>query len=227
MLCSFAVSTTSIQFHPNSTLSSYGCSSISFPRLNMMPKTFLIWLLMMMMMLHDVLNQQINVDGNEKGSKVLSRRKRFIIFPTGSSFSVAVCMTVGVYGNPQFSIFSWALNYGFAYNLPTNASYFLHPPQSILDGPFFDELLGKDDDDDKKQKEEETTTEKVIESNDTAIHDFHDHSATDAAAFAAAAASPSQRRYSAYRPIKFETKPMIQRRYRRDMYKNFEAVIDK
>jgi len=50
--------------------------------------------------------------------------KRYLIFPTGSSFSVAVCMTIGIYGNPQYSIFSWGLNWGFAYNLPTNSSYF-------------------------------------------------------------------------------------------------------
>jgi hypothetical protein len=57
--------------------------------------------------------------------KVLSRKKRYLIFPEGSSFSIAVCMTIGVYGNPQFSIFSWALNYGFAYELPTNATIWL------------------------------------------------------------------------------------------------------
>jgi hypothetical protein len=34
----------------------------------------------------------IDVDVDEK---ILSRRKRFVLFPTGSSFSVATCMTVG------------------------------------------------------------------------------------------------------------------------------------
>lgn len=37
--------------------------------------------------------------------KVLSRKRRYLIFPHGSSFSVAVCSTIGIYGNPQFSIF--------------------------------------------------------------------------------------------------------------------------
>lgn len=41
---------------------------------------------------------------NKVESKVLSRRKRFVIFPTGSSFSVAVCMTIG--GNTNVFIFS-------------------------------------------------------------------------------------------------------------------------
>lgn len=95
-----------------------------------------------------LLNLQIiscHDSGNDTSTevKVLSRKKRYLIFPQGSSFSVATCMTIGIYGNPQFSIFrwayrtiyknltlinwndsssSWGLNYGFAYNLPTNAS---------------------------------------------------------------------------------------------------------
>ncbi|CRL05600.1 CLUMA_CG018269, isoform A, partial [Clunio marinus] len=63
-------------------------------------------------------------NNNNHTEKVLSRRKRYLIFPEGSSFSVATCMTVGVYGNPQFSIISWGLNWGFSYNLPSNSSYF-------------------------------------------------------------------------------------------------------
>ncbi|XP_055611456.1 uncharacterized protein LOC129758054 [Uranotaenia lowii] len=55
---------------------------------------------------------------SENPAKVLSRKKRFIVFPEGASFSVAVCMTVGVYGNPNYQMFSWALNWGIAYNLP-------------------------------------------------------------------------------------------------------------
>ncbi|XP_055642332.1 uncharacterized protein LOC129779089 isoform X2 [Toxorhynchites rutilus septentrionalis] len=57
-------------------------------------------------------------------SKVLSRKKRFIVFPEGSSFSVAVCMTVGVIGNPNYNMFSWAVNWGIAYNLPNQTISF-------------------------------------------------------------------------------------------------------
>lgn len=42
-----------------------------------------------------------------KNEKVLSRRKRYLVFPTGSSFSVATCMTIGVYGNPNYSLFRY------------------------------------------------------------------------------------------------------------------------
>lgn len=41
----------------------------------------------------------------EKGAAILSRRKRYLIFPVGSSISIAVCMTIGIYGNPQYSMF--------------------------------------------------------------------------------------------------------------------------
>jgi hypothetical protein len=58
-------------------------------------------------------------------TKVLSRKKRFLVFPEGASFSVAVCMTIGIYGNPNFSFVSYGLNWGFAYELPTNASIWL------------------------------------------------------------------------------------------------------
>ncbi|EAT44616.1 AAEL004020-PA [Aedes aegypti] len=57
-------------------------------------------------------------------TKVLSRRKRFVVFPEGSSFSVAACMTVGVYGNPNYQMFSWAMNWGIAYNLPNQTFSF-------------------------------------------------------------------------------------------------------
>ncbi|XP_058817934.1 uncharacterized protein LOC131681241 [Topomyia yanbarensis] len=55
---------------------------------------------------------------SNSSTAVLSRKKRFIVFPEGSSFSVAVCMTVGVIGNPNYNMFSWAMNWGVAYNLP-------------------------------------------------------------------------------------------------------------
>ncbi|XP_053671766.1 uncharacterized protein LOC128721977 [Anopheles nili] len=56
--------------------------------------------------------------------RVLSRRKRFVVFPEGSSFSVAVCMTIGLYGNPNYQFVSWALNWGIAYNLPNQTVSF-------------------------------------------------------------------------------------------------------
>ncbi|XP_062559173.1 uncharacterized protein LOC134223972 [Armigeres subalbatus] len=60
----------------------------------------------------------------ESHSKVLSRRKRYIVFPEGASFSVAVCMTIGVIGNPNYQMFSWAMNWGIAYNLPNQTISF-------------------------------------------------------------------------------------------------------
>ncbi|XP_075979598.1 uncharacterized protein LOC142978878 [Anticarsia gemmatalis] len=58
------------------------------------------------------------------GSKILSRRKRYVAFPEGSSFSCAGCVTVGVIGQPAPSsspgILTWGLNWGIAYELPNS-----------------------------------------------------------------------------------------------------------
>lgn len=106
------------------------------------------------------------------------------------------------------------MNYGFAYNLPSNASYFLHPPEDILDFPFFK--------DDTTTTTTTTTTTPVPETTvlDHDHDDDHDHSETSDS-------SSSRRQYLTYYQPQFETKPMTQRRYRRDMYKNIESVIDR
>ncbi|EDV34023.1 uncharacterized protein Dana_GF20713, isoform A [Drosophila ananassae] len=54
----------------------------------------------------------------------LSRGKRFVAFPVGSSASVAVCFTVGIIGNPNYAYNSFGLNWGTAYDLP-NTSWVL------------------------------------------------------------------------------------------------------
>ncbi|XP_055716470.1 uncharacterized protein LOC129810177 [Phlebotomus papatasi] len=60
-----------------------------------------------------------------KSQKILSRSKRYLVFPEGSSFSAATCFTIGIIGNPSDQFISWALNWGVAYELPTNQSYFV------------------------------------------------------------------------------------------------------
>ncbi|XP_037942957.1 uncharacterized protein LOC119675810 [Teleopsis dalmanni] len=59
--------------------------------------------------------------GDENDRRALSRRKRFIGFPQGSSFSCAVCLTTGVLGNPNYQYLSLGLNWGIAYNLPNSS----------------------------------------------------------------------------------------------------------
>uniref|UniRef100_A0A182VYI4 Uncharacterized protein n=1 Tax=Anopheles minimus TaxID=112268 RepID=A0A182VYI4_9DIPT len=78
--------------------------------------------------------------------KVLSRRKRFIVFPEGSSFSVAVCMTIGLYGNPNYQFVSWALNWGIAYNLPNQTVSFqkeMSEPKPMVQRRFRRDLYQK------------------------------------------------------------------------------------
>ncbi|KAH8278897.1 hypothetical protein KR018_010930 [Drosophila ironensis] len=48
----------------------------------------------------------------------LSRGKRFVAFPVGSSASGAVCLTTGVIGNPNLLYLSLGINWGVAYDLP-------------------------------------------------------------------------------------------------------------
>ncbi|XP_023035556.2 uncharacterized protein LOC6649457 isoform X1 [Drosophila willistoni] len=48
----------------------------------------------------------------------LNRPKRYLSFPEGSSFSVSVCFTVGIVGNPNYAYSSFGLNWGVAYDLP-------------------------------------------------------------------------------------------------------------
>ncbi|ALC47299.1 CG13616 [Drosophila busckii] len=52
--------------------------------------------------------------------KVHSRQKRYLAFPDGSSVSAAICLTVGMLGNPNVNFISWAVNWGVAYNLPNH-----------------------------------------------------------------------------------------------------------
>lgn len=173
-------------------------------------KVSLICLTMILIDVSLSTNNNIEVDDQEGKSRVLSRRKRFIIFPTGSSFSVAACMTVGMYGNVQFSIMSWALNYGFAYNLPTNSSYFTNIPDDVFNFPFFDEM--------SKLIDPPTTTTPEPETVQP-DHDDHDHDHHHDAPSAPSAPSdptgmsppapPSQRRFYKYYQPKYETKPMV------------------
>lgn len=78
------------------------------------------------------ISESVKIEREPKDEKILSRRKRYMIFPEGSSMSVAVCSTMGVIGNPQVSIFSFGLNYGFAYELPTNATIVLRARDKIF-----------------------------------------------------------------------------------------------
>ncbi|XP_046805411.1 uncharacterized protein LOC124419536 [Lucilia cuprina] len=61
----------------------------------------------------------------QKQQRLLSRPKRYLSFPEGSSFSVAVCFTVGIIGNPRYNYMSFGLNWGVAYDLP-NTTWILN-----------------------------------------------------------------------------------------------------
>lgn len=134
----------------------------------------------------------------------------------GSSLSIAVCSTVGVFGNPQFSIFSWGVNYGFAYNLPTNSTLFTHIPEELQIYPFYDP------DATTPTEATTTTTTTTTESSKDSHENLHDISGDESAMM-----SNRRRQYHVYTRPQYETQPMMHRRYRRDMYRNVETVIDK
>ncbi|XP_050341033.1 uncharacterized protein LOC126767620 [Bactrocera neohumeralis] len=57
--------------------------------------------------------------------RILSRRKRYLAFPEGTSFTTSVCITIGIIGNPNYSYMSFGLNFGIGYDLP-NATWVLN-----------------------------------------------------------------------------------------------------
>ncbi|KAJ8688552.1 hypothetical protein QAD02_024347 [Eretmocerus hayati] len=55
----------------------------------------------------------------------LSRRKRYVVFPEGSSFSIALCLTVHTLTSDN--IFTEGVNWGIAYDLPNETRPELRP----------------------------------------------------------------------------------------------------
>ncbi|XP_043288492.1 uncharacterized protein [Venturia canescens] len=64
----------------------------------------------------------VDGDGRERS---LSRKKRYVVFPEGSSFSIALCMTVHTL-TPD-NIFTEGLNWGISYDLPNESKPELEP----------------------------------------------------------------------------------------------------
>ncbi|XP_072764490.1 uncharacterized protein [Anoplolepis gracilipes] len=62
-------------------------------------------------------------EANDKS--ILSRKRRYIVFPEGSTFSVALCMTVHTL-TPD-NIFTEGLNWGISYDLPNESKPALEP----------------------------------------------------------------------------------------------------
>ncbi|XP_001607063.1 uncharacterized protein LOC100123420 [Nasonia vitripennis] len=63
--------------------------------------------------------------GQADSGELLARRKRYVVFPEGSSFSVALCMTVHTL-TPD-NIFTEGLNWGISYDLPNESKPELAP----------------------------------------------------------------------------------------------------
>lgn len=189
-----------------------------------------------------------------------------------------IILPLSVWGNPQFSMFSWGANFGFAYNLPTNSTYFQNPPENVLNNfPFLDLFPLRDlsPEDSTTTTTTTTTTEAPTTEAPEMISDSHEMlSFTNPNAsqkrfdwdyFLNNNLPPNRMKaptptlnspiyyqrpmseysnnalpnvistndrvlsniYPAYYPPKIETKPMMQRRYRRDLFKNIETVLNR
>ncbi|XP_031338119.1 uncharacterized protein LOC116167025 [Photinus pyralis] len=71
---------------------------------------------------------KITCSSPKSENSLLLRRKRYLVFPEGSSLSIAICLTAQTTLPEQ--IFTEAINWGIAYDLPNESSVlrqFLHP----------------------------------------------------------------------------------------------------
>ncbi|RZB39315.1 uncharacterized protein BDFB_007605 [Asbolus verrucosus] len=76
---------------------------------------------------------EINSGGSRNDSVILSRRKRYVAFPDGSTMIWAFCMTAQTI--LPMGIFTEGVNWGIAYDLPnrtTFSEYFKDKPNYIL-----------------------------------------------------------------------------------------------
>ncbi|XP_034130225.1 uncharacterized protein LOC117585069 isoform X3 [Drosophila guanche] len=76
--------------------------------------------------LEQELELQLGLPPHAGTQRKLSRGKRFVAFPVGSSASVAVCFTVGLIGNPYYAYNSFGINWGTAYDLPNTTWVLQH-----------------------------------------------------------------------------------------------------
>ncbi|XP_058792440.1 uncharacterized protein LOC131664956 isoform X2 [Phymastichus coffea] len=87
----------------------------------------LVWLVLLLPPLLSVVPAVDSEAGTEAepGTGPLTRRKRYVVFPEGSSFSIALCMTVHTL-TPD-NIFTEGLNWGISYDLPNESKPELAP----------------------------------------------------------------------------------------------------
>ncbi|RZB39316.1 DM4 12 domain containing protein, partial [Asbolus verrucosus] len=68
--------------------------------------------------------------GSNQRDKILLRKKRYLVFPEGSSLSIAICMTAQT-GITPGEIFTEGVNWGISYELPNDTK----PFKELLDKP--------------------------------------------------------------------------------------------
>ncbi|KAJ3627765.1 hypothetical protein MTP99_015116 [Tenebrio molitor] len=69
-------------------------------------------------------------NANDPRDRILSRKKRYLVFPEGSSVSIAICVTSQM-GITPGEIFTEGVNWGISYELPNDTKQF----KELLDKP--------------------------------------------------------------------------------------------
>ncbi|RLU21980.1 hypothetical protein DMN91_006359 [Ooceraea biroi] len=64
-------------------------------------------------------------EADDNYETILSRKRRYVVFPEGSTFSIALCMTVHTLTSDN--IFTEGLNWGISYDLPNESKPALEP----------------------------------------------------------------------------------------------------
>ncbi|CAL7939722.1 unnamed protein product [Xylocopa violacea] len=77
--------------------------------------------LLLMLLVLPLSDYRVNSDGDTR----LSRRRRYVVFPEGSSFSVALCITMNTLSSDD--IFTEGVNWGISYDLPNESKPALEP----------------------------------------------------------------------------------------------------
>lgn len=126
-------------------------------------------------------------------------------------------MTVGVYGNPNYQLFSWALNYGFVYDLPQNVSAF----HGSGGGDMMDDLMDPAHMVNMITDPPTTTEPTTVAAKD---HIAEGMSMTGPESPPPISMPPMRKRM--FLPMEMP-KSVMQRRYRRDLYNKLEIAMTK
>ncbi|XP_014228580.1 uncharacterized protein LOC106653595 [Trichogramma pretiosum] len=138
----------------------------------------------------------LGIVGLAAANELHARRKRYIVFPEGSSFSIALCLTIHTLTSDN--IFTEGVNWGISYDLPNETKPELEPYLSLRRRK-----------DEEHEKEGKTRRKNTLRAGQTYHHDELEY---------------DRRAHARYR--REGDHYYLQRRHRRDLYSKVEVVIN-